>query len=99
MGQGVLTASRGAVGHPAADAPRRRRWRPRLFQFLTFGAPGVAVYVCFVLAPIVISAGYSLTNANPFNPPTRWVGLRNYRLLLTDTEFLIRNSVSVNSRR
>lgn len=46
------------------------------------------VYVCFVLAPIVISFGYSFTNYNPFNPPTRFVGLRNYRLLFTDTEFL-----------
>jgi multiple sugar transport system permease protein len=48
----------------------------------------VAVYVCFVLAPILISVGYSLTNYNPFNPPTRFVGLRNYRILLTDPEFL-----------
>jgi multiple sugar transport system permease protein len=60
----------------------------RLWHFLSFGGPGVAVYVCFVLAPIVISVGYSLTNYNPFNPPTRFVGLRNYRILLTDPEFL-----------
>src|SRR5205814_4588450 len=25
---------------------------------------------------------------NPFNPPTRYVGLRNYTLLFTDEEFL-----------
>jgi multiple sugar transport system permease protein len=60
----------------------------RLWHFLSFGGPGVAVYVCFVLAPILISVGYSLTNYNPFNPPTRFVGLRNYSLLLTDPEFL-----------
>ena len=46
------------------------------------------VYVCFVLAPIIVSFVYSLPNYNPFNPPTRFVGWRNYRLLLTDTEFL-----------
>lgn len=61
---------------------------PRLWCFLSFGGPGVAVYVCFVLAPIVISFGYSLTNYNPFNPPTRYVWFHNYRLLLTDDEFL-----------
>jgi len=48
----------------------------------------VLVYACFVLAPIVISVGYSLTNHNPFNPPTTYVGLRNYRLLFTDELFL-----------
>jgi multiple sugar transport system permease protein len=61
--------------------------RPRVWHFLTFGAPGVAVYVCFVLAPIAVSVGYSLTNYNPFNPPVRFVGMRNYRLLLSDPEF------------
>jgi multiple sugar transport system permease protein len=77
---------------PAAlAAPARRRRRRighRVWDFVTFGAPGLAVYACFVLAPIVISFFYSLTNYNPFNPPTRYVGLRNYRLLLTDQEFL-----------
>ncbi|TDD88338.1 sugar ABC transporter permease [Actinomadura darangshiensis] len=60
-----------------------------MLHFLTFGAPGIAVYVCFVLAPIVVSFGYSLTNYNPFNPPTEYVGLRNYRLLFQDPEFLM----------
>jgi multiple sugar transport system permease protein len=70
--------------------PRRRRRPvlPRLWHFASFGAPGVLVYVCFVLAPIGVSIGYSLTNYNPFNPPTEYVGLHNYRLLLTDSEFL-----------
>jgi multiple sugar transport system permease protein len=61
---------------------------PRLWHFLTFGAPGLLVYVCFVLAPILVSVGYSLTNYNPFRPPTRFVGLRNYQLLFQDEEFL-----------
>jgi multiple sugar transport system permease protein len=61
---------------------------PRLWNFLTFGAPGMLIYVCFVLAPILLSVGYSLTNYNPFRPPTRYVGFRNYRLLFQDEEFL-----------
>jgi len=48
----------------------------------------VLVYLCFVVAPIAISLGYSLTNYNPFNPPTRYVGLRNYRALFGDEQFL-----------
>ncbi len=78
---------------PVAEAgpagPRRRRpVLPRVWHFVSFGGPGFAVYACFVLAPILISFGYSLTNYNPFNPPTRYVGLRNYQLLLTDRAFL-----------
>jgi multiple sugar transport system permease protein len=46
------------------------------------------IYTCFVLAPILISVGYSLTNYNPFRPPTRYVGFRNYRVLFEDEEFL-----------
>lgn len=71
-----------------ASRRRRRPLGPRLWHFATFCAPGVLVYACFVLAPILISAGYSLTNHNPFNPPTRYVGLRNYQLLFTDELFL-----------
>lgn len=80
-------AQRGKGG----PAPRRRRRRPlgpRLWHFASFAAPGVLVYVCFVLAPIIVSFGYSLTNYNPFNPPTRYVGLDNYRLLVHDELFL-----------
>jgi multiple sugar transport system permease protein len=69
----------------------RRRRRPvgrRLWPLLTFAGPGVLIYICFVLAPILISFGYSLTNYNPFNPPTQYVGLGNYRQLLGDAEFL-----------
>ncbi|GAA4564053.1 carbohydrate ABC transporter permease [Planotetraspora kaengkrachanensis] len=77
---------------PASATPGSRRPRlpraERLRSFALFGAPGLLVYTCFVLAPIAISFGYSLTNHNPFNPPTRFVGLDNYRLLFTDSEFL-----------
>jgi multiple sugar transport system permease protein len=72
-------------------APRRRRRRTpllgRLWHFGLFAAPGVTVYACFVLAPIAVSFGYSLTNANPFNPPTRYTGLHNYAQLMHDPEF------------
>ena len=86
MGQVVLMPRR----HTGRAAPRALRPAAlgRLWHFATFAGPGMAVYICFVLAPIVVSFGYSLTNYNPFNPPTRYVGLRNYRLLLTDAEFL-----------
>jgi multiple sugar transport system permease protein len=66
---------------------RRPRRGGRLRHFGLFAAPGVTVYLCFVLAPIAVSFGYSLTNSNPFNPPTRFTGLHNYTRLLNDSEF------------
>ncbi|MFI7118864.1 carbohydrate ABC transporter permease [Amycolatopsis sp. NPDC049868] len=59
-----------------------------MWHFASFGAPGVVIYLCFVMAPILISFGYSLTNHNPFNPPAEFVGLENYRLLFQDEQFL-----------
>ncbi|WP_262286354.1 carbohydrate ABC transporter permease [Micromonospora sp. MA102] len=61
---------------------------PALGHFASFAAPGLLIYACFVLAPILVSLGYSLTNYNPFNPPTKYVGLENYQLLLRDDQFL-----------
>ncbi|MEV4018335.1 sugar ABC transporter permease [Nonomuraea angiospora] len=60
----------------------------RLTYLLSFVAPGVLVYACFVLAPILLSFGYSLTNAGLFVTRTRFVGLDNYLRLLTDPSFL-----------
>lgn len=80
---------------PSVDqSARRLRGRrrpapvlPRIWHFLSFGAPGVLIYACLVVAPIVVSFAYSLTNANPLNPPTRYTGLRNYVQLVHDQEF------------
>ncbi|MFC4592063.1 carbohydrate ABC transporter permease [Sphaerisporangium corydalis] len=67
---------------------RRARLGPKLGRLALFVLPGLLAYVLFVLIPIVMTAYYGFTNRNPFNPPTRWVGLRNYTELATDPEFL-----------
>ncbi|MEU0532989.1 carbohydrate ABC transporter permease [Amycolatopsis tolypomycina] len=90
MGEGGLTSLTAVIAPPSPPRPaaRRRPFLPRLTHFASFGAPGVLVYLCFVMAPILISVGYSLTNYNPFKPPVKFVGLANYRLLFTDAQFL-----------
>jgi multiple sugar transport system permease protein len=99
MGEGILRMTADLASRPVRaavhPAVRRRRYLPRLTHFGVFAAPGLLVYACFVLAPIVVSIGYSLTNYNPFNPPTHYVGLRNYRLLVHDEEFLTALKVTV----
>ena len=67
----------------------RSRLRSRAGYFLGFGAPGLLFYTCFVLAPLLLSLGYSLTNANAFQSQTRFVGLRNFYRLFQDPDFLM----------
>ncbi|WP_433259641.1 carbohydrate ABC transporter permease (plasmid) [Streptosporangium sp. CA-135522] len=55
---------------------------------LVFAVPGLLVYAGFVLAPILLSFGYSLTNADLFHTEAGFVGLGNYVTLLTDSGFL-----------
>ncbi|GAA1304488.1 sugar ABC transporter permease [Planotetraspora silvatica] len=74
---------RGAAIRRRASA---RIW-PKLGRFGLFALPGLVAYVVFVLIPIGMTGYYSFTNRNPFNPPTKWVGLRNYGDLLGDQEF------------
>jgi multiple sugar transport system permease protein len=83
---------------PEAPPPRRRRRPvgPRILHFLTFGGPGVAIYACFVLAPILVSFLYSLTNYNTLNPGAiHYVGFKNYQLLFDDDAF--RTSLKVTT--
>jgi multiple sugar transport system permease protein len=69
---------------PALRVRRRRDWS----YPLVFASPGLLVYVCFVLAPIMLAFGYSLTNADLFHSGADFVGLRNYSTLLSDDAFL-----------
>ncbi|WP_328379156.1 sugar ABC transporter permease [Streptomyces sp. NBC_01020] len=70
------------------ERARQARSRDGATRFAVFAAPGLLVYLALVLVPIGITIGYSLTNKNPFNPPTKWVGLHNLTSLASDDEFL-----------
>ncbi|MEV6105097.1 sugar ABC transporter permease [Streptomyces sp. NPDC051940] len=82
-----------------AAAPRRRRRgrRERLGRFALFAAPGLLAYLAVVLVPIGVATGYSLTDKNPFDPPTQWVGLDNFTGLASDDEFFtaLRNTLVI----
>nr|WP_236055395.1 sugar ABC transporter permease [Streptomyces sabulosicollis] len=69
--------------------PRARARRPGRWSYpLVFASPGLLVYVCFVLAPILLAFGYSLTNADLFHPDAEFIGAHNYTTLLSDDAFL-----------
>ncbi|MFI6908770.1 carbohydrate ABC transporter permease [Nonomuraea sp. NPDC050394] len=72
----------------ARKARGRVRKRAGLSYPLVFAAPGLVVYACFVLAPIMLSFGYSMTNADLFHTDSSFVGAGNYLTLLSDSGFL-----------
>jgi multiple sugar transport system permease protein len=71
------------------SAARRRKRNPnlRIWTVPTFATPAVVLYVGLVFLPLVLALGYSLTNKNLLAPHTKYVGLGNYRSLLSDDVF------------
>lgn len=70
---------------PASDRPRRRT-RVNLWA-AAFLAPSAIPLIAFVIVPMFRAAWTSLHQWNLISPAT-WVGLDNYRELLTDTRTL-----------
>ncbi len=59
-----------------------------------FVVPAMVVYLFFYVYPMLQGLGYSLTDWNGFGPAEHFVGLKNYRHVLTDPHILsaIRNT-------
>lgn len=66
--------------HVEVGAPRRRRlaWRPYLYIL-----PAVLVLAVVYVVPLLDAVRYSLTNARLITGTGDWIGLDNYRSLLT----------------
>ncbi|MFE7845290.1 carbohydrate ABC transporter permease [Microbacterium sp. NPDC057407] len=66
--------------------PSRRK--PLTRSTAAFLVPGGAMYLVFVLVPLVLSFYYSFTNRNLLYPGEQFVGAENYVRLLTNPTFL-----------
>lgn len=81
----------------AAAVPRRRRvWTfDRASFLLVFLGLPLAIYLIFVVSPLLQAIGYSFTNWNGFNANQTFVGLDNYVRLLNDNVFTtaVRNNI------
>ncbi|SCF25935.1 carbohydrate ABC transporter permease [Micromonospora mirobrigensis] len=75
----------GSAPHRASRPQRPTRRRPRL---LPFAVPATAIYLLMVLIPMVLSFYYSFTDRSLLYPGADFVGVDNYRRLLTDPAFL-----------
>jgi raffinose/stachyose/melibiose transport system permease protein len=75
-------------------SPRRFQDRLTIFLFLL---PAVALFLIFVLYPIFQSVYYSLFNWKGFGPAVDFVGIENYKNILSDAVFLkaIKNGILI----
>ncbi len=69
-------------------ADRRRREVAKWSTVALFVVPGLAVFLVFILMPLVQSAFFSLYRWNGFGPLENYVGLENYQRLWGHTVFV-----------
>jgi raffinose/stachyose/melibiose transport system permease protein len=74
----------GAVAVPPASQRRSLRKRIELTVLLV---PPLALFIGFVLVPMIFAIWYSLYNWNGYGPLTDFIGLQNYRGVLTGPVF------------
>ena len=77
---GVLAKPRGGM------SPSQRR---NLRNGLLFISPWLVGFLCFTLFPFVASLYFSFCDYDILTPP-RWIGLLNYRELLTDDPYFVK---------
>ncbi|MDG9702530.1 carbohydrate ABC transporter permease [Streptomyces sp. DH37] len=71
---------------PRAAAHRRGRARMRL-EIAVLSAPAIITFLMFVIFPVALAAYYGFYQWKGYGAPTDWVGLNNYKLILTDPAF------------
>jgi raffinose/stachyose/melibiose transport system permease protein len=72
-----------ALGARQRNGSRRSKW----LTISLFLLPALALYVVFVLFPIVQAAHFSLYKWNGLTPLTDFIGLKNYQVALASPEF------------
>ncbi len=74
----------------ATSARPRVGWRlpPKWVTISLFLLPALAVYLLFVLFPVIQAAHYSLYKWNGLQPLTDFIGLRNYVTALNSSTFI-----------
>ncbi|MFJ3407998.1 carbohydrate ABC transporter permease [Promicromonospora sp. NPDC090134] len=83
------SAAGGDVTSSPARRPRRGArmdWR-KTFEITVLSGPAIAVFVAFVILPVVLAAYYGFFKWKGYGPPTEFVGLDNYLIIFRDTAF------------
>ena len=91
----MLPQATSAVGDEARKAsssvgrgPRRRGadWR-KLLEIVLLTGPAIVIFLAFVIVPVVMAAYYGFFKWKGFGPPTNFVGISNYLIILKDATF------------
>ncbi|MGW0607427.1 carbohydrate ABC transporter permease [Streptomyces sp. NPDC002640] len=69
-------------------ARRRRGGRARMrLEIAILSGPAILIFLAFVIFPVALAAYYGFYRWKGYGDPTDWVGLDNYKLILTDPAF------------
>ncbi|MFD9541890.1 carbohydrate ABC transporter permease [Streptomyces sp. NPDC060022] len=72
----------------ALRAAARRRGRAKMrLEIAVLSAPAIIMFLTFVILPVALAAFYGFYRWKGYGAPTDWVGLDNYKLILTDPAF------------
>src|ERR1700759_705294 len=86
--RGALQAGDAAHAASPAPRPRRRRGRGRLrLEIALLSGPAIIVFVGLVIFPVALAAYYGFYRWQGYGAPTDWVGLNNYKVILTEPAF------------
>ena len=89
--QGTTSVGDAAAQPASPAAPRaaaRRRGRAKLrLEIALLSGPPILMFLAFVIFPVVLAAFYGFYRWHGYGAPTDWVGLNNYKLILTDPAF------------
>ncbi|MFJ2091510.1 carbohydrate ABC transporter permease [Streptomyces sp. NPDC087901] len=56
-------------------------------EIAVLSGPAIIMFLTFVIFPVALAAFYGFYRWKGYGPPTDWVGLDNYKLILTDPAF------------
>src|SRR5579859_1956726 len=80
-------AARSAPPTPPRAAARRRGRAKMRLEIAILSGPPIIVFLAFVIFPVALAAYYGFYRWHGYGAATDWVGLNNYRLILTDPAF------------
>jgi raffinose/stachyose/melibiose transport system permease protein len=71
---------------PAGRPKRGADWH-KLLEIALLTGPAIIIFLAFVIVPVVLAGYYGFFKWKGFGPPTNFVGLDNYRIILQDSAF------------
>lgn len=80
----------GDAAGAASPAPRARKRRGKVrlrLEIAVLSLPAIIVFAGLVIFPVALAAYYGFYKWQGYGPPTDWVGLNNYKVILTDPDF------------